>query len=431
MQSNKSRYFQFFLIVIAAGSIFPIIYLRQSYQETILEVFNISLAQLNVIYSVLGIAYVVGYFPSGVLSDKFSAKKLLALSLLGVSLGGFWFAQIPGYGSMIVCFVIWGTFSIFTFWSAHMKLVKLLAKKEEEGRFFGILDGGRGAVEALLALVAAAIFGLILGSSTDIEDKRHALVAVIYLYSFMLLATSILVAIFVKEDKDMAAATNREEDEPIKEKEKFHLSDMKDIFQNRTIFIMAAIIFFGYIVTWAFYYFGGYMQTNIGVSPVTVAQVMVVGLWMRPVGGILGGFLADRLGKENTLSGAFLICIGCLALIGVLPYTTSTSMVFAVIIVLSIFIFMIRGTYWSLLGECRIDEKITGVAIGTISLFGYLPDIVLPLIINGLFAKFGDLGGYNSYFIFSAAMGAAGLALVFLFRAVTRRRNAGLDAMPQ
>lgn len=101
------RYFQFLLVVLAAGSIYPVIYLRGSYQETILEVFNMTLPQLNTIYSILGIVFVLGYFPSGLLSDKFSAKKLLAISLFGTSIGGFWFAQVPEYTSVILIFCIW------------------------------------------------------------------------------------------------------------------------------------------------------------------------------------------------------------------------------------------------------------------------------------------------------------------------------------
>lgn len=73
--SNLKRYFQFSLIVLAGGAIFPLLYLRTNYQETILEVYGLSLSELNIILSALGIAYVIGYFPSGWIADKFSAKN--------------------------------------------------------------------------------------------------------------------------------------------------------------------------------------------------------------------------------------------------------------------------------------------------------------------------------------------------------------------
>ena len=59
MDNKFKKYFQFFLIVLAAGAIYPIIYLKTNYQVTLLQVFNMSLPQLNSIYSVLGIVWVI------------------------------------------------------------------------------------------------------------------------------------------------------------------------------------------------------------------------------------------------------------------------------------------------------------------------------------------------------------------------------------
>ena len=157
-KENSKRYLQFMLIILAAGSIYPLIYLKAQYQETILQVFNMTNQQLNSIYTILGFVFILGYFPSGMLCDKFSAKNLLSLSLLGTALGGFWFAQVPSYNSIMIIFAIWGVFSVFTFWAAHLKVVKMLSTPEEDGRFFGILDSGRGLVEAILASIALAIF---------------------------------------------------------------------------------------------------------------------------------------------------------------------------------------------------------------------------------------------------------------------------------
>jgi len=109
---NLRRYLQFALIVLAAGAIYPVIYLRTNYQVTLLEVFNLSQAQLNNFYSMLGIAYVIGYIPSGLLADRVPAKWLIGISLLGVSLCGFWFAS-AGAGA-VTRFSSCGVFSPFS-----------------------------------------------------------------------------------------------------------------------------------------------------------------------------------------------------------------------------------------------------------------------------------------------------------------------------
>ena len=240
-QEKFRRYFQFLLVVLAAGSIYPLIYLKTGYQETILQVFNMTLPQLNNMYSVLGMVFVVGYFPSGLLSDKFSAKKLLAISLFFTGLGGLWFAQIPAYNNVVIIFAIWGVFSVFTFWSAHMKIVKLLATDNEQGKFFGILDGGRGVVEAALASLAVFIFSSILGGSADLGAKKEALIGVIYMYSAVLILTSILIMIFVQDDKKIITAVK--DGEP---KEKFSFATVFKLFKNKYVYLHGGIIFMGY-----------------------------------------------------------------------------------------------------------------------------------------------------------------------------------------
>jgi MFS family permease len=415
-QEKFRRYFQFLLVVLAAGAIFPVIYLRTNYQETILQVYNMTLPQLNTIYSVLGMVFVVGYFPSGLLSDRFSAKKLLAISLFGTALGGFWFAQVPSYTSVVLIFSMWGFFSVFTFWSSHMKIVKLLAKENEEGRFFGILDGGRGVVEAVLASVAILIFSGILGASLALADKRAALVGVIYMYSAVLLITSILIMIFVEDDKKMLAGS--ESAAP-----KFKFSDLKDLFKNKFVYLHGAIIFMGYAVFWTVYYLGGFLETNIGVDPVSVGTVMVVVLWMRPVGGFIGGFLADKFGRTTVQIGALAGAALCLTGVAVLPVATGATVFYGLVVLLGVFLYAIRGTYWSLLGDYKIEAALLGTAIGVISFIGYLPDIILPQYNSFLWATFGGNGGYNAYFISSAVIGLVGVVLVFVFGKLVKKEQ--------
>lgn len=406
-KQQLKRYFQFFLVVLAAGAIFPIIYLRTYYQETMLEVFGITLQQLNTIYSILGIVWVVGYLPSGLLSDKFGAKKLLVVSLLGTALGGFWFAQVPGFNGVAAIYGIWGIFSVFTFWSAHMKIVKLLSKREEEGRFFGILDGGRGVVEALLASLALFIFSRVLGDSLDLADKQASIVSVIYMYSIVLTAVAILIAVFVKEEDPDTAQRD--------ESERFRLRDLPKLLQNRYLYLHGAIVFLGYAVFWTYYYVGGFLQTNLGAAPVTVGAVTVTLTWMRPVGGFVGGYFADKAGKTKTIATALGGAAIMLVLLAILPVSLANGIFFAIAIILAIFLFAIRGTYWSILGDDGFADARMGSAIGAISLIGYLPDILLPQFNSMLFNTFGGNGGYNAYFISSAVMAAIGIVCAIAY----------------
>lgn len=411
MKNEKlARYFQFALVILAGGAIFPLVYLKAQYQETILEVFNMSMGQMNTIYTILGFVFLIGYFPSGVLCDKFSAKKLLAVSLLGTAAGGFWFAQVPNYTSVLMIFAIWGFSSVFTFWGAHLKITKMLAKEGEEGRFFGILDGGRGLVEAALASIALMIFTSVLGGSIDFTDKKLALESVVYMYSIALVVVAVLIIIFVKEDKEAAAAASSSEESKIK------LSDISKVFKNKFVYLHGMIIFSGYTIFWTSYYIGGYLQTGLGFDAVTVGSMMVGLLWMRPVGGILGGFLADKLGQANTIGAGILGGVICLGGLVMVPNTTPAYLITALVMVTGLFSYIIRGTYWSLLGQSKIDTAIMGTAIGVISVVGYIPDIIIPEMNTILWSMYGNEGGYQAYFIVSMMVGLFGVAMTMLYK---------------
>lgn len=414
-QAQIKKYFQLFLVVLAAGSIYPLIFLKQGYQESILQVFNMTLPQLNTMYSVIGLVFVFGYAPSGYLSDLFSAKKLLALSLFFTGLGGLWFAQIPDYEYVVIIFGLWGFFSVFTFWSAHMKIVRLLGEDHEQGKFFGILDGGRGLVEAILASLALFIFSGILGNSIEIVDKREALIAVIYMYSIMLLAVSALVMIFVQDDKKLIKGKDDSAN-------KFQWSYVRMLFKNKFVYLHGGIIFMGYIVFWTVYYIGGFLESNVGLDSVTVASIMVVVLWMRPIGGFLGGLLADKFGRTNVQIVALVIASTCLLIAALLPVSLGKNVFFPLVVVLAIFFYTIRGTYWSLLGDYKLEAFILGTAIGVVSFIGYLPDVLIPIVNTFLWNTFGPQAGYNAYFIASAASGFVGVILVIVFARLTKKK---------
>ena len=52
--AHVQRYVQLMLLVIAAGAIYPMLYLRQVYQSTMLTFFHIDDVQLGYLYSSLG-----------------------------------------------------------------------------------------------------------------------------------------------------------------------------------------------------------------------------------------------------------------------------------------------------------------------------------------------------------------------------------------
>lgn len=414
------RYIQLFLVVASAGVIYPIAYIKNNYQETLLSVYNISLQDLNTVFFYLGIISVISYFPSGLLCDKFSCKKLLVISLLGTAAGGVWFAMVPGFSGIVAIYMLWGIFSIFTFWAAHMKLVKLLARPEEQGRFFGILDGGRGLIEAVLGVIAVAIFAALMGSDPGPEEKRSAMVALVWLYTIAIIIVAVLVIIFLEDDKDPESMFRKG---TMVKSEKFHIREIGPLLKNKAVFVMSGIVFTAYLLTWTLYYFSGFLESNIGIDAVTVGVVMSVVLWLRPLGGFIGGLFGDKFGRPKAVFTALLSSAILLIVVSLLPKTSGNALFIAIILILSFFIYAVRGTYWSLMDDCKVNPKIIGTALGFTALLGYLPDIVTPLFNTYMFDTYGAVDGYNAYFIGSAIIGIIGVILVRIFMVIIKKRD--------
>lgn len=425
MQKNVDfkRYFQFFILIIGAGAIYPLVYLRTSFQTPMLEAFGLDVSQLSNLYAMLGTMFIVGYFPSGWLADKISAKKLISFSLLVTGILGFWFSTYPSFQMMYIIFFAWGISTVFTFWSALIKAVKMLAKQEEQARFFGVLDGGRGVVEALLGTVAMLIFSYFMsGENGGVEATKSALSKVIYMYSVACIVLSALVGFFLSESQE---SEKTKEDSKVS-KNKLNLIDsLKRVASTPEVWIMSSIIFCGYVLYWTIYYFSGYLTTNHSVPSITAGYVSVVILWMRPIGGIGGGFLGDKIGKEKVLAMSMLLASIGLGVLAIFPEASQSFLPYVMVVFVGLMLYFIRGLYWSLLDECKIPDYILGLAIGFISFMGYLPDIIIPIFSGNVFTKYQDgAQAYNTYFIVSAIIGLIGTAITLYFGIRVRKKNA-------
>jgi predicted MFS family arabinose efflux permease len=398
-------YSQLALIVIAAGAIYPLLYLRQNFEISILESFNITQTQLRYCSSMLGLIFVITYAPSGWLADRFSSRKLLSYSLLATALLGMWFSTMPSYSTLLFIYGAWGLATGLTFWSAHIKLVAMLAKKDQQGRFFGILDGGRGLVEALLATVAITLFAYVL--SQDSGSTTIALKQVIYLYIGVLLVVAPLVY-WLLDDFEEASVDDGQVSKRV------FMEDLMTVLRHREIWLCAICIVCGYQLFYATYSFSAYLQQNFGLTAVAVGTITVAKLWMRPIGGIAAGFIGDWSSPEKVLSILLVLASISLAMMAFLPTTSASIVMLVVVLLIGLLTYGVRGLYWATLGGCNVPNKIKGLAIGMISMIGYFPEMYLPLISAPLLEAYPGGLGYKIYYLMISMCGLLGAYAAYL-----------------
>lgn len=413
---NIKRYFQFSLLLLAAGAIYPLLYLRQNFESSILDVFQISSGDLGNYYSMLGVVYFVCYVPSGWLADKISPRLLVTFSMIGTGALGLWFATIPSKDVLVYIFMAWGVAAGLTFWASMIKGVKMLAQKNEQGRFFGVLDGGRGLVEAILATIAISIFAYAIESEG--HSTKVALKQVIYMYSYTCIAIGVLTFLFFRGEASQSAESST------KPATANLLKDLKFLASIPELWMVAAVIFCGYQLFWATYSFSSFMQVGYEISAVTAGFITVAKLWMRPIGGIGAGFLGDRFGKENVLAVALAGASLGLVVMIIFPQLNTVYFLLAIVLLIGVLTYAIRGLYWAILDDCDIPLQVTGLAIGIISLIAYTPDIFLPQINAYFAARYDGITVYNLYFGYIAVMGGLGMLAALKLKSMTAKKKA-------
>ncbi|KVL51650.1 MFS transporter [Burkholderia territorii] len=413
------RYVQLALLVCAAGAIYPMLYLRQFYQDTMLELFQISRAQLGYLYSALGTTFLVCYLPSGWLADRLPPRYLISVSLVATGALGVAYASVPSYPALMVIFCGWGVTTGLTFWASVIKRVNAIAMPREQGRFFGFLDGGRGLIEALLATASLALFAWLV----DARGTSHggAFRQVVFFYAIVCVALGVVLLAV----KDASARTSAAAAQAERAARGSLPRDLATLARNRCLWVFAVIVFCGYHLSWATYSISPYLQQQgVGMSIVAAGFIASLKLWMRPIGGIGGGFVGDRIGTLNVLCAALLLAAFAFVSLIVFPSFNQVVLLAGVVLFIGLLTYAVRGLYWSVLEHCDVPAPIKGLAIGVISLLGYSPDVFLPLLNGWLTTEYPGMQGYRLYFGYIACMSAIGGGACLLLRHMLGKRAA-------
>lgn len=414
---RRRRYFRFFVIVLGAGVMYPLMYLRQNFELSILEAFHITASDLGELYSLLGMVFTLAYVPSGWLADRFSPRVMMTLALATVGVLGLWFSTYPSFTALKIIFLGWGAAGGLLFWASMIKGVKMLATSSEQGRFFGILDGGRGLVEALLASVAVGMFRWMSGPADPGAIRLHP---VIYLYSFSCLIFAALI-FFMLDDRGAPAPQAKAAAVETRVAGQTLWSDFMLLMRIPHLWVLAGILMAGNQLFWATYSFSAFLQINCGMTALAAGSITLTKLWMRPVGGLSAGILGDKLRKENVLTVLYLLASLAMLAFALLPLSGRMVALTALVLTVGYLIYAIKGLGWALLDLCPVPQRLTGLAIGIICFVGYIPDVTMPLLDGFLSRHFPRDQSLRIYFTLIGASGIAGALLCLLFRHLKQR----------
>ena len=419
----KRRITNMLILVLAGEIIFGLpFHLARFFRPTYLDVFNISNTNLGDVYAVYGLTAMISYFFGGMLADKYSPRILMSLSLVLTSIGGFFISTIPELSSIFIIYGYWGITTIFLFWSAMIKATKEWGGEYSQGKAFGILDGGRGLFATIVSLIAIYLFTAFLTQEVTLADpseKREAFQSVIILYSSLTLLIGIIVWLFLPDNNA-----------DVKRKESI-FKNLNKVIKNPLVWLNAGIIVCAYSAYKGLDNTTLYAHEVLGMNEVDAAKVFSYGSLIRPIAAIAAGIIADRFISSRVI----LVMFSCLTLIFALLAMSDTMLLYPAVVLLNIYItfflvFAIRGIYFAVVQETKVNSNVTGTAAGVISFIGFTPDIFFGSISGRILDANPGVVGHQNYFLFLTVIAFFGIVIPFIFRKISKRNESKTSREP-
>ncbi|WP_338988220.1 MFS transporter [Spiroplasma endosymbiont of Dasysyrphus albostriatus] len=354
---------------------------------------NLNQDEFDFVVAIYGFVALISRIPGGWLTDRFSAKKIMIVSLIITGLCGLWWTLIIQLNmdknirmiQLYIIYTIWGISIAGLFWAPLWKLVSQNVTKEQQGVAYG-LEGTVLGLFGLIFIAGIATGITILTKNLQNQYGQNDFITKIpflvfaYFICGMVLIMSLLVWIFIPNKK-------REETEIIwKEKIISLFQPMKFL----RVWLCGIFVFGMYMFQSTFAYYMKDALTEVGV---TVGVVTILG-GIRSYG--LRFLVASPIGrwadkwKSYVLGLIFLLLVGMIAcsLYVVIPgwgnawFLQSSKAVQVLFQVIMCLLFMFIGCVgWALLtlrfvqvGELPMEKNSYASTISLISWIAFTPD---------------------------------------------------------
>ena len=403
-------------LLLAGEAVFALPFIiARVFRPTLLDVFGITNLQLGTAFSLYGVVAMATYFPGGPLADRFGPRRLMTVALFTTALGGLVYAQIPTLRGLTLLFGFWGVSTILLFWSALLRATRQWGGPEQQGLAYGLLDGGRGLVAAILAAVSVGVFGRLLpsgGEGATLAQRTEALQTVIYLATGLTALAALITWLWVPD-----GSADRT-DSADKMGDRFEWGRVREVLRTPALWLQALIVICAYVGYKSTDDFALYARDAFAMNDVEAARTGTIAFLVRPLAALGAGLLGDRLGESSkVLLGSFAALVVFAGLLGSGWLPPSQPTFFLVTVAgASAAICALRGVYYAIFPEADIPLVTTGTAVGLVSVIGYTPDIFMGPLMGFLTDRAPGAAGHQHLFLVVAGFAVCGLVATALFR---------------
>ncbi|MDR1853275.1 MAG: MFS transporter [Propionibacteriaceae bacterium] len=396
---TRQSLIQFLLITANAELIYMFWNLRTSLTTPLMGVYSVDTAGLGIIAGLQGFVMLFLTIPLGWAGDKFSTRNIMLVSsvvsggvgimltlLVPISPEGFWIV-IAGYGFMLV-------FTEAIYKTTNLKAISLVTDDTHQAAAFGLFEMGRGIITFLEGVVSIWLFS-VFGGATDAVPAMRWTMAIC---SCITLASALLLLVaFPPAEKEKQASAEKQD------RESFSFKDLLTALKIPFVWVTGISVACAYAMfIMAATLVNTYMVDVFGLSAIVAGSLGLIISLARIIAPVTSGQLADRKFKSSAHLNMILFAImaGVLAIELVLPKNNSLLVfAFAFAALAAFSCYMIRGIYFSPIGEGGVPPRIRASALAAATTIGYTPSLYGTWWFGSIIdqhKKAGDaVGGYN------------------------------------
>lgn len=413
-ESKLKRNFSKLILIIFSGAfIYMLPYMRYYYYDAFKATFGMSDLQMGIAGTWFGAISAVGYIVGGILSDKISLRVIMPVSMITTGLAGLWLLTYPSPNVVIAIHIIWAFTAMMAFYPAMMKTIRLLADANEQSRAFGMFEGGRGIVNAVVMSIAVAIFGYFSAKAAE----GQGVVSIVTFYSAVTIILGVLNIFFLKGIGEVGKDGDSDQ---------FDFKLIGKLIKNPYLWLMVIIIFCTYMINMSWHLISPYASLAFGASAILAVILNSSTQYIRPFAAIASGFIGDRINSSKCVLGAEVLTLVGLLLLLLAPQHGSVIPVIISCLCIFSSMYATQSMHFALMEEGEFPAEGVGTAIGIICFLGYLPESFAALISGLILDADPGVTGYRTFFMVLVGFTVLGILTTIVWIAKTKEKRTAL-----
>ena len=397
--SSKRVAANFIVLVLCSQFAFSVLAMKGALLPQMLELWQISKTQFGLLMSIYGIVHNIFYVVLAWAQDRFSPRVLIPVNMIFGGVTTFFLGQTNDFATLCFLFVMLSLWCEGAFWPAILSSVRKSTSDSNQGKIFGLLEGGRGGIELLQNALTVGLYTYLGYSLLGLEIAfmvNAVLMVVLGIAAWFMLPTATL----LKSGSDQNAA-NREV-----------LAGMSMTLRLPEVWLAGFAGFSVYLAYTSMPFFLTYLQDLHALPVLAISIFGIVSTSAGRIGIALpSGFIADRFlgGASGGLRlGLLGVAIIAAATIALTLGGGGAWAAMALMSLLSVLFFFMRALYFAPFGQMGLPPRFSGSVIAMAAFIIYLPSSFAYLLWGFILDTFPGALGYALMFGTLGAMAVIG-----------------------